>query len=198
MQRRTFERFWHDYRVNSLAVYLSPGASVKDVVGAIRRGYPNAQDYAFSSNRDLRHAVVELFDQTFTVTHVLRLIAVLVAVIGIVLNLTILVNERKREIGTLRAIGVARAQVGGLIIFESQLIGIASMVLGLVAGWALSLVLTEVINKAFFGWTIALHVPWEQLLLTPAWLLPVVALASLLPAGQASAANIIEAIRMDA
>jgi putative ABC transport system permease protein len=198
MQRRTFERFWHDHRVNSLAVYLRPGASVKDVVGAIRRGYPNAQDYAFSSNRDLRHAVVELFDQTFTVTHVLRLIAVLVAVIGIVLNLTILVNERKREIGTLRAIGVARAQVGGLIIFESQLIGIASMVLGLVAGWALSLVLTEVINKAFFGWTIALHVPWEQVLLTPAWLLPVVALASLLPAAQASAANIIEAIRMDA
>jgi putative ABC transport system permease protein len=81
---------------------------------------------------------------------------------------------------------------------ESQLIGIASMVLGLVAGWPLSLVLTEVINKAFFGWTIALHVPWEQLLLTPAWLLPVVTLASLLPAGQASAANIIEAIRMDA
>jgi ABC-type lipoprotein release transport system permease subunit len=62
---------------------------------------------------------------------------------------------------------------------------------------ALSIVLTEVINRAFFGWTIALQVPWKQLLLTPVWLLPVAALASFLPARQASEASIIEAIRMD-
>src|SRR5207244_6860591 len=104
MQRRTFEKYWHDSRVNSLALYLRPGASVEKVVDAIRKDYPNAQDYSFSSNRDLRRAVVELFDQTFAVTHVLRVIAVLVAVIGIVLNLTVLVNERKREIGMLRAV----------------------------------------------------------------------------------------------
>jgi putative ABC transport system permease protein len=198
MQRRTFEKYWHDSRVNSLALYLRPGASVEKVVDAIRKDYPNAQDYSFSSNRDLRRAVVELFDQTFAVTHVLRVIAVLVAVIGIVLNLTVLVNERKREIGMLRAVGVARNQIRGLIIVESQLIGIASLVVGLVAGCALSFVLTEVINKSFFGWTIALQLPWDQILLTPTWLLPVAAFASLLPAGQASAANIIEAIRMDA
>ena len=55
------------------------------------------------------HAVVEVFNQTFAVTHILRLIAVLVAVIGIALNLTVLVKEREREIGTLRAVGVSRA-----------------------------------------------------------------------------------------
>ena len=198
MQRRTFEQYWRDPRVNSLALYLRPGTNIESVVDAIRKSYSNAQDYTFSKNRDLRHVVVELFDQTFAITHVLRVIAVLVAVIGIVLNLTVLINERKREIGMLRAVGVARSQVRGLIIAESQLIGVASLFVGIAAGWALSLVLTEVINKAFFGWTIPLEVPWDQLLLTPVWLLPVAAFASLLPASQASRANIIESIRMDA
>ena len=167
------------------------------LIGAIRKNYASARDYTFSSNRDLRHVVVELFDQTFAVTQVLRVIAVFVAVIGIVLNLTVLVNERKRELGMLRAVGVARSQLRCLIVAESQLIGIASLFLGLIAGWALSLVLTEVINKAFFGWSIALRIPWEQLLLTPIWLLPIAALASLLPASQATGPNIIESIRMD-
>ena len=58
--------------------------------------------------------------------------------------------------------------------------------------------LTEVINKAFFGWTIPLQIPWDQLLWTPVWLLPAAVLASLLPATQASRRNIIDAVRMDA
>jgi putative ABC transport system permease protein len=197
MQRSNFERYWHDPRVNSLALYLRAGASVEAVIEAIQRNYASAQDYTFSSNRDLRHVVVELFDQTFAVTQVLRVIAVFVAVIGIVLNLTVLVNERKREIGMLRAVGVARNQVRCLIVAESQLIGIASLLVGLIAGWALSLVLTEVINKAFFGWSIPLRMPWEQLLFTPIWLLPVAALAGLLPASQATGPHIIESIKMD-
>jgi putative ABC transport system permease protein len=197
MQRSNFERYWHDPRVNSLALYLSPGSSVETVIDAIQRKYADARDYTFASNRDLRRVVIELFDQTFAITQVLRVIAVFVAVIGIILNLTVLVKERKREIGMLRAVGVTRSQVRCLIVAESQLIGIASLFVGLVAGWALSLVLTEVINKAFFGWSIPLRMPWEQLLLTPIWLLPIAALASLLPASQATGPNIIESIRMD-
>jgi len=198
MQRSTFEQYWHDSRVNSVALYLRPGTRAEAVADSIRRNYAKAQDYRFSLNRDLRHAVFELFDQTFAITHVLRVIAVFVAVVGIVLNLAVLVDERKREIGMLRAMGVTRSQVRGLIIAESQLIGIASLSVGLVGGWALSLVLTEVINKAFFGWSIPLRIPWEQLLFTPIWLLPIAAFASLLPARRATNANIIESIRMDA
>jgi putative ABC transport system permease protein len=141
---------------------------------------------------------MDLFNQTFAVTQVLRVIAVLVAVIGIALNLTVLIKEREREIGTMRAVGVSRPQICRLIIWESLLVGIAALLLGLVTGGALSIVLTEVINKAFFGWTIPLQVPWAQLLMTPVWLLAAAALASLLPAKQASQGNIIDSIRIDA
>ena len=139
-----------------------------------------------------------MFNQTFAVTHILRVIALLVAVIGIALNLTVLVKEREREIGTLRAIGVSRRQVRGLIIWESALVGMMAVLLGTGTGIALSIVLTEVINKAFFGWTIPFQIPWDQLLWTPVWMLPAAILASLWPANQASRRNIIDAVRMDA
>jgi putative ABC transport system permease protein len=198
IQRANFEKFWHDSRINSLALYLRPGTDVEKLIGSIRTGYPAAGDYSLYSNRALRGAVVEVFNQTFAVTHILRVIAVLVAVIGIALNFTVLVKEREREIGTLRAVGVSRRQVCGLIIWESVLLGIVAVLLGIVTGIALSVVLTEVINKAFFGWTIPLQIPWDQLLWTPVWLLPAAVLASLLPATQSSRRNIIDTVRMEA
>jgi putative ABC transport system permease protein len=197
MQRASFEKIWHDSRVNSVSLYLQPGTDVEKMIESIRIGYAAARDYAVYSNRALRNAVVEVFNQTFAVTNILRVIAVLVAVIGIALNLTVLVKERQREIGTLRAIGVSRRQVRGLIIWESALVGMMAVLLGMVTGIALSIVLTEVINKAFFGWTIPFQIPWDQLLWTPVWMLPAAILASLWPANQASRRNIIDAVRMD-
>jgi putative ABC transport system permease protein len=198
MQRANFEKYWHDARVNSISVYLRPGTDLASVIQSIRTGYPDARDYSFYSNRNLREQVVEVFNQTFAVTQILRLIALLVAVIGIALNVAVLVKEREREIGILRATGVSRRQVLGFIIWESVLVGSIAILLGAAAGIALSVVLTEVINKAFFGWTIPLLVPWDQILWMPFWLLPAAALASLLQADQASRRNVIDAVRMDA
>jgi putative ABC transport system permease protein len=198
MQRANYEKFWHDPRVNSVSVYLRPGTSAEDVIQKIQAGFPSARSYSFYSNRALRSEVFKVFDQTFAVTGVLRLIALLVAVIGIALNAAVLVRERKREIGILRAVGVSRPQVFGLIISESLLVAVDAIVLGAATGIALSFVLTEVINKAFFGWTISLRIAWDQILWTPAWLLPAAALASLQQAEEASRCNIVEAVRIDA
>ena len=117
MQRANFEKYWRDSRINSVSLYLRPGTDIEQVIESIRTGYANADDYAVYSNRALRDAVVGVFNQTFAVTQILRLIAVLVAVIGIALNLTVLVKEREREIATLRAVGVSRLQIRGLIIW---------------------------------------------------------------------------------
>ena len=73
-----------------------------------------------------------------------------------------------------------------------------AVLLGIVTGIALSVVLTEVINKAFFGWTIPFQIPWGQLIWTPFWLLPAAILASLFSANQAARKNIIDGIRLDA
>ena len=130
---------------------------------AFRDRFSQRGEFSTYSNRLLRTRIFEIFDQTFAVTYVLRTIAVLVAVVGIFLGLTTLVTERSRELGVLRSIGASAAQIRRLLLWESGMIGLLASVLGLASGLCLSLVLTGVINRAFFGWTIQLAFPWWSL-----------------------------------
>jgi putative ABC transport system permease protein len=196
MQSENFEHYWHDTRAHSVAIYLKPGEDAEGFVQTIRSAYPKASDYSIRLNRQLRSLVEDVLDQTFGVTQVLRLIAVFVAVMGIILNALVLVKEREREIGALRAMGASRTRVGTLMLWESLFLGLVAILLGFAAGVALAIVLTRVINTAFFGWTVPLSFPWMQLFLVPCWFLPVTVIAALLPAHQAARTNLIDAIRI--
>jgi putative ABC transport system permease protein len=195
MQQSSFEKYWHDPRVHSIGVYLKNGTTPQQVIKQIRTGYPKSDAYAIHSNRELRASVDQIFDQTFAVTYLLRGIALVVAVVGITLNLTVLVKERERELAILRAVGTSIWQIAGLVLVEAFLLAALSVGIGIVAGCALAFVLTEVINKTFFGWTIPLQIPWEQLGSIPLVLLPIALLAGLAPAIQAGRTAIVEAIR---
>ena len=154
--RQNFVRYWHDEKVASVAIYLKNPQNLEAVAAVIRGRFNTHGEFLIFSNQAIRQRVFEIFGQTFRITGVLRGIAIVVAVIGIFLTLTTLVSERSREIGVLRAIGASRRQIQGMVLVESALIGLLASILGMVAGLALSLVLTFVINKAFFGWTIQL------------------------------------------
>ena len=149
------------------------------------------------SNRVLRTRIFEIFDQTFAVTYVLRAIAVIVAIVGIFLGLTTLVTERSRELGILRSIGASASQIRRLLLWESGMIGLLASVLGLVSGLCLALVLTGVINRAFFGWTIQLAVPWSSLSWTPAWIIGAAIVAGWIPAWRAGRLDIADAVRTE-
>jgi putative ABC transport system permease protein len=59
-------------------------------------------EFSIYTNSDLRRRVLDIFDQTFAVTSVLRAISVFVAIAGVLLSLTTLGPvEREREIGIL-------------------------------------------------------------------------------------------------
>jgi len=59
------------------------------------------------------------------------------------------------------------------------------------------MILTWVINKAFFGWTIALRYPVDVLLSTPLWIIPAAVLAAWIPARRASLIPPARAIRFE-
>ena len=64
-------------------------------------------------NRALRSAALRIFDRTFAVTEALRVLAVVVAFIGVWSALLALQVERTRELGTLLALGPAAATALG-------------------------------------------------------------------------------------
>lgn len=190
-----FEKFWHDDRINSVAVYLKPGAGVDDVIGSFRNAFSREGQFAIFSNQSLRKRVFEIFDQTFAVTYVLLAIAIFVAVTGIFLSLTILITERRRELAILRAVGASAAQIRRMLLNETAVLGFLAAVVGMVSGICLSLVLTGVINRVFFGWTIRMAFPWRTLALTPLWIVAAAVIAGIIPAWRASRMALADNLR---
>ena len=197
MLRTLFDRYWHDNQVHSLALKLRDPSLGESVGNAFRDRFGRQGQFVLYDNAALRQRVFEIFDETFAVTSVLRIIAIVVAIGGVLFSLSALVIEREREIGVLRAIGASRPQVLGVFLTEATLIAFTAALSGLASGGALAMVLTWVINKAFFGWTIELNYPTLPLVTMPLWIIGAALVAALLPAWRAARIAPARAVRFE-
>jgi putative ABC transport system permease protein len=162
MSRSTYEQYYDDRGVSGLAFTAADTTSVDALIANMRANVSGLQDVFIRSNKALRETSMQVFDRTFTITTVLRLLAIAVAFIGVLTALMALALERRREMGVLRATGMTPPQVGGYLTLQSSLMGAIAGVLSLPLGYVLAYVL--VINKRSFGWTLQLTVPTDVLL----------------------------------
>jgi putative ABC transport system permease protein len=197
IERTTFSEYWNDERLHSLSITLKDPSATAALGADFRETFSHEGEFSIYTNADLRQRVLEIFDQTFAVTSVLRTIAVVVAIAGVLLSLTTLVLEREREVGVLRSQGASRAQIQCLVLSEAAMIGLLASLIGVACGASMAMILTWVINKAFFGWTIELRYPIDVLLTTPLWIIPAAVFAAWIPSRRASRIPPARAIRCD-
>jgi len=196
----TFRAGWAVPGEHSLAIKFRHETNADQREAAKRAfldAYGGQEAFACYANAALRERILAIFDQTFAVTAILRSIAVAVAVGGVLLTLGILVLERTRDLGVLRAIGASRTQVSHLMLVEAGFLGLVSSGVGLLSGIGLALVLTFVINRVFFGWTIDLSFPWWELAFLPFWMTATALVAGVFPALRASEVEPAAALRME-
>ena len=197
MDRSLFQRLWRDPWLTSIVIYLSPGADPQAVRREILGRLPTHEEFVVFSNRELKARILEIFDQTFAITYALEVVALVVAVLGVLNTLIASVLERTREIGVLRSVGFTRGGIQRIILCEAACMGTLANVLGALAGLALSLILIFVINKQSFGWTIQFTFP-ARLLVEYAVLTLVASLAAgCFPAWRAARLPIAEAVRYE-
>lgn len=161
MARRLYQRYWQDRGIDSLGVQLAQGAEREQVMDMIRKQVKSEQALVVRSAGDIRRDSLEIFDRTFTITRVLRLLAVGVAFIGILNALIALQLERARELGVLRALGLTPGQLRGLVLAQTGFMGALVGLLALPVGTVLALVLIHVINRRAFGWSMQTLLPAE-------------------------------------
>ncbi len=196
MTRNVYERYWDDRAVTSVGAYLAPGASIEDVTRALRAALAGTA-LGVSPNRSLRAQALRIFDRTFAVTQSLRLLAVVVAFVGVWSALMALQVERTREMATLATLGLGDRQQWALGFLETGLMGTVAGLLALPLGWLLAFVLVHVINVRSFGWTMRLEAdPW---LFAQAFFLAVGAavLASIYPLLRLRRRSLAEALRQE-
>ncbi len=149
-----YRTLWDDAAVSAVGLLVAEGESVEAIIAGIETSLAGRQDVVVQSNEALRRGSLEIFDRTFAITSALRLLAVIVAFIGVLSALMSLQLERARELGTLRATGMTRPQLWALTLLETGLMGLTAGLLALPVGYALAWILVYVINVRSFGWTL--------------------------------------------
>jgi putative ABC transport system permease protein len=197
MSRRTFERYWNDRRLTSLGIYAAPGVDDTQLRATVQRLIEPEQALVVSSSRSIREASMKIFDRSFAITEVLRLLAALIAFVGIVSALMALQLERTHELGVLRAIGVTPRQLWRLVMVETGLMGLIAGLLALPVGTATAALLVLVLNQRSFGWALDLHI--APAILVQDLVLAIVAalLAGIYPALKMARTSPAEALRTE-
>jgi putative ABC transport system permease protein len=126
---------------------------------------------------------------------VLRLLATVVAFVGVLSALMALGFDRARELAVLRAQGFTPGQVWGLVTAQSGLMGVAAGILAIPVGITLSLILVFVINQRSFGWTLQLEVAPGVLAQGLGLAVMAALVASLAPARRIAGRPLPEALR---
>lgn len=163
MSRSTYRQFYNDPGISGIAFYAESGQNVDALIGEMREAVSGLQAVLIRSNQALRQTSLNVFDRAFTITTVLRILAIVVAFIGVLSALMALELERRREFGVLRATGMTPPQLWGYVTLQTGLMGAISGVLALPLGYGLAYILVFVINKRSFGWTLQLSVSPEIL-----------------------------------
>ena len=138
-----------------------------------------------------------IFDRTFRVTDVLRVVSLIVAFIGVLSALMALQLERGKEYAVLRALGLTRGQIAGLISGESLLMGFLAACVAMPTGILMAWVLIESVQRRAFGWTMPFSVDGALLLQTLLVGLLAAGLAAIYPAWRSAQRDPAPQLRED-
>lgn len=165
--------------------------SLRAAVEGVTAAYPSVtvQDQA-----EYRDTVAGQVDQVLALVTALLGMALFIAVLGIMNTLALSIHERTREIGLLRAVGMSRGQVRGMIRWEAVTVAALGSTTGLVFGTVIGWAITRALADEGMG-TFAM--PIDQL--TVAVLLAILAgvLAAVLPARAAARLDVLRAVTVE-
>ena len=149
----TWDRHWPAADPPSLGIYLDPAVDATDFRQSLETELLDGAGLSARDNRSLKRFSLEIFDRSFAITDVLRVLTVIIAFIGILGALMAIQLERHREFAVLRAIGLTTRDLRRLLLIEGGLMGLAAGILAVPLGVALSWLLIFVINRRSFGWS---------------------------------------------
>ncbi len=190
----TYLRIWKDSLVDWYGLYLQKGTAMEPLRASIASELAKRHEVMVLGNADYKAEVLSTFDRSFVLMRAMELVALIVALLGIVNTLVVSVIDRTVELGILKAIGAVRQQVRRMFVAEAFLIGLAATLLGLLVGVSFSLYTVKELLRFQMGW----QLDWEW---SPRTVIETVVAAQLVallgawfPTRSASELDVVEAL----
>jgi putative ABC transport system permease protein len=190
-----FEEVYGKGPVGGVNLFVKEGVSPQATKEDLLDRFGNRYALSVAVGDELRREIIMVFDDTFSITYVLMAIALLVAALGVATTLSLLVRERRRQLGLMFSVGATLGQVRTMIVLEALLMGIAGYVVGMGCGLVLSYFLIFVVNKQSFGWTFLFQIPPWTIGASFVLILLAAVSASVPPARGAARVNLAELLK---
>jgi len=170
------------------------GSSLEEIVEDVKMllmERHGAEDFTITTQEQMLDVLGSVLNILTMAVGALGGISLLVGGVGILTIMTISVNERRAEIGLLRAIGAARGQILVLFLGEAVVLsgigGLAGLVIGAGGAWLLGATVSA----------LPTHTPWLYVVLAETLAVLIGLLAGVLPAYRAASLDPIEALRAE-
>ncbi|HET6668499.1 MAG TPA: FtsX-like permease family protein [Intrasporangium sp.] len=180
--------------MTSALVSIPNGADKAEVQDAIKEALADHPDAKVLDQQEFEKEASGFIDQLLTFVTVMLLLAVMIALLGIVNTLALSVFERTRELGLLRAVGMTRGQVRAMVRWESVVISLIGALSGAGLGIGIGLALSQALKDEGIK---AISVPGPQIAIYVALAAVAGVLAAVGPARSAAKVDVLKAVVSD-
>lgn len=179
--------------ISECAVVLEPGTDPEIVRAAIHKLRPSAQ-IGFETGAWLRSEHLRDLQRDFRLFDLILGLTAALAALGVLNGQLLAGLERAKELGVLKALGVTRGQVAGMVLSESLVIGLFGGLLGTGLGAALTPVIVRSL-ESLSGLELPHVGPGPWLWIVPVGAVVVAVLAAVYPIARMNRTNAVGAVR---
>jgi putative ABC transport system permease protein len=184
------ERDWGSKDIQTVLAAADPGINPDQLQASAAKAldqFPSAEALTKEGYKENQAAAI---NSLLNLVYGLLALSVIVALLGIVNTLALSVHERTRELGMLRAVGMSRAQVRGMIRSESVITAGIGAILGIVLG----IVFAAVISRPLAEQGFVFILPFVTLIVFFVFAAIAGVVAAIPPARRASKVDVLRAV----
>jgi putative ABC transport system permease protein len=184
---QTFDQLTHQNRLQEVLIKLGPDADPSAAASELRQALAGLPGVVVRSERQLAQKTSSQVNTVLVLFYGLLAISAVMALLGMLNALTLSIHERTRELGTLRALGMTRAQARALIRDEGLITAATGTLVGAALGLGLGWAMTRELGLPF-------AVQWAQVALPIAVGLLIGVLAAWRPAARVARLDVLSAL----
>ena len=174
-----FRELWQDDVRDSIGLYLRPGTDHRVLEDRVAEAFPFGM---LTTREAVREQTLQVFDRTFRISWALAILVGMIAAIALISALLALGLERGREYATLRALGLSRGGLAGVVLTQTTSLAAIAVIMAIPFSLLIHAVLSLAVQPRAFGWSLALKFPLEPLAVLVPLALLIGALAGAYPA----------------